>query len=626
MPPMTAHPPIHRAPAGPEGDAFLQRLIKGRCADGLADAGAVFRIRLTTIASGDGSQPVEGDADILAIHPALAPESELPSWLEIAANAASARVQSGVHDLGATPINPVDDGDAQAVFQWIVAAPLRFGVGEAPSAVAVFLVSASRDSIEDAMAALAPVASEFEAHERRLSAEPASPIDRINDAVAPLLAANAHDRFFAAAVAVCNEIETICGATRVSVGFLRGRDIRLSAISHTEKIVRSMRLVRDIEGAMEESIDQDREVFTPAPPDSPAVDRAANELARKHGPASVCVLPLRIGGEPIGAICIERDANRPVSLSEIESLRLACELLTPRLQDLSQHDRWIGARAAASIRKSAASWLGPTHTWAKLLAIACFAMIVFLVIAKGQHRVSAPFALQTIEQRVAPAPFDGYLESRTATIGDRVSAGAVLATLDTSALLLERAEAFAGMQGFAAEADRARGSGKAADALIAEASARELQATVDLLDWRIERAVIRSPIDGVVVMGDLDAIIGAPVRAGDTLFVVAPIDALRAELSVDASQIADVRVGAEGMLATTADPSVRVWFVVTSIDPIALDEEAGGAFRVVAEISDSPGWLRPGMEGVAKIDAGSKRYAWLWSHRLVDWVRMRLWI
>ena len=633
---MTAHPPIHQTPEHSGGDGFLARLIESRCSDGHAEAGAVFRIRLTTQTDGDDSKPVEGDADILAIHPALAPDAELPSWVEGAANAASARVQSGDHTPAATPINAAPDDDPDATIQWIVTIPLRFGVGDAPSAIAVFLVSSSRASIDQALEALAPVAREFDAHERRLSSAPASPVDRMNDAVAPLLAANAQDRFFASAVAVCNEIEATTGAHRVSLGFLRGRDIRLGAISHTEKLVRSMRLVRDIENAMEECLDQDREVVTPAPPESPAVDRAANELSRLHGPSAVCVLPLRRDGEPIGALCVERPADRPMTPGEIESIRLACELVTPRLHELSQRDRWIGARAAASIRKGAATLLGPTHTWAKLLAIAIFALLVFLVVAKGTYHVSAPFTLQAVERRVAPAPFDGYLESRAAQIGDAVMAGDILATLDASALLLERAEAQASVRGFSAEADRARGAGKTADALIAEARAREKQATVDLLDWRIERAVIRSPIDGVVIQGDLDAIIGAPVRAGNTLFVVAPIDALRAELAVDESKIADVRIGAGGLLATAADPSARVAFTVTRIDPIAIEDDnanAGanlganpGAFRVVVELDARPDWLRPGMEGVAKIDAGRRRYAWIWSHRLVNWVRMKLWI
>lgn len=625
----TAQPPTDQAdpvPAAQAGDGFLANLIRKRCAGGSAEAGVVFRITLTTI-GGEGAKPMEGDADILAIHPAISADAALPGWVELAAHAASKRVGGGEHGPSAVPINGAEQ-DQDATIQWIVTVPLQFGVGEAPSAIAAFLVSSSRDSIEDAMAPLGVVEREFLANEQRHADSPLSPVDRMNSAVAPLLAANAQDKFYAAAVAVCNEIEAATGATRVSVGFLRGRDIRLGAISHTEKLVRSMQVVRDIENAMEECLDQDREVVTPAHPESIAVDRAANELSRLHGPSSVCVLPLRRRGEPIGALCVERGADAPLREDEVESARLACELVTARLHDLAERDRWFGARIAASVRTSAASWIGPTHTWAKLLAIACFALLAFLVLAKGTDRVSAPVVIQTVERRVAPAPFDGYLESRAVQVGDRVRAGDVLATLDSSGLLLERAEAAASLQGYEAEADRARGAGKTADALIAGSRADELRAQVELLDWKIERSQIRTPIDGVVVQGDLDAIIGAPVGAGDTLFVIAPLEALRAAVAVDASRIADVRLGATGTLATTADPASRVPFTVSRIDPIATDaqSEQAGAFNVIVDLDAAPDWLRPGMEGVAKVDAGRKRYAALWSRRLVDWVRMKLWI
>jgi hypothetical protein len=35
--------------------------------------------------------------------------------------------------------------------------------------------------------------------------------------------------------------------------------------------------------------------------------------------------------------------------------------------------------------------------------------------------------------------------------------------------------------------------------------------------------------------------------------------------------------------------------------------------------------LHPGMEGVAKIEVGSRKLIWIWSRRLVDWLRLWTW-
>jgi hypothetical protein len=49
-------------------------------------------------------------------------------------------------------------------------------------------------------------------------------------------------------------------------------------------------------------------------------------------------------------------------------------------------------------------------------------------------------------------------------------------------------------------------------------------------------------------------------------------------------------------------------------------------FKVRVQLLEQRDWMRPGMEGIAKISVGKKRYVWLWSHRLTNWLRMKLWL
>jgi len=35
--------------------------------------------------------------------------------------------------------------------------------------------------------------------------------------------------------------------------------------------------------------------------------------------------------------------------------------------------------------------------------------------------------------------------------------------------------------------------------------------------------------------------------------------------------------------------------------------------------------LRPGLEGVGRITLGERKLAWLWTHRLFDWLRLAAW-
>jgi multidrug efflux pump subunit AcrA (membrane-fusion protein) len=64
---------------------------------------------------------------------------------------------------------------------------------------------------------------------------------------------------------------------------------------------------------------------------------------------------------------------------------------------------------------------------------------------------------------------------------------------------------------------------------------------------------------------------------------------------------------------------------VETITPVA---EAGGGrtvFRVEGRLTENSPRLRPGMEGVAKIDAGERLLIWIWTRSMTDWLRLKAW-
>jgi hypothetical protein len=65
---------------------------------------------------------------------------------------------------------------------------------------------------------------------------------------------------------------------------------------------------------------------------------------------------------------------------------------------------------------------------------------------------------------------------------------------------------------------------------------------------------------------------------------------------------------------------------VERVEPVARLVGERNVFKVRVVLDERPEWMRPGMEGVARIDAGRKPLAIIWTRRLVNWVRMTLWI
>ena len=473
-----------------------------------------------------------------------------------------------------------------------------------------------------------------------------APAGALAPAIALTSAVNEHERFLAAAMALCNELSALTACERVSLGVPAGHYVRLAAMSHTERFSRKTQMVQLIEAAMEECLDQDIEIAAPAPADAQYVCRCCVELCERGTPRlAVLCLPLRRGDRCVGAICLERRGDAPFEAGEVESLRLACDLLTPRLMDLRRRDRWIGAKAADGLRAGAAAVVGPRHTWAKLLLLLVAAGVLYASLARGEYRIDAAVEFQASTKQVAVAPFEGEIDAVDVELGDQVKAGQLLATLRTLPLRRKLDQARAGLFEHLKQADSARSDKKWAEAQMAAAQARQFQEQIALLTEQIEQASVRARIDGTVVRGDLERFVGSTVEKGQVLFEIAPLGELRAEVLVPEDQIADLldamkRGEVRATLAAGAYPDRPIEAVIERVLPLAEKVDGEVVFRararLVAPADDANAanpagagglrWLRPSMAGAAHVPLGRHRLAWIWSRRIVNKIRLWLWM
>ncbi len=602
---------------------FLVTLLSVQCRLAAAEGGAILRV---------GG---ERGAELLAVYPQLPEGSTAPVWLAQAVESSGSVISRGTTAIA--PIRDTEEMYGQPATRNLIMVPI---LGErSVRGLAAYLVnSADATVLAHCRERLELSISLLSLYEMRLTLQRRQfDLRRLQMAMETLSAVNEHNRFKGAGMAACNEIASRWGCERVSLGFLKGRYVYLKGLSHTEKINRKMKLIQDIESAMEECLDQDVEVIHPAAEDATYVARSTAELSKNHGPMSILSLPLRRAGDVVGVLTVERDPDRPFDIEEIESLRLTCELSTPRLAGLHETDRWFGARMGRGLRKGIGHVIGPKHTWIKLGVLAAMSLVLFALFVEGDYDADATFVLEAVRKQIIPAPFEGYIEEVHVEPGDKVIAHqTVLAKLETTDLeskLIERRTEYA-----AALSERAKAldEDKIADAQIARSNAQKALAQINLLERKIREASIRSPIDGTIVSPDLSRRIRGHVDIGDGMFEVAPVESLRAELSVPEDQIIDVflvfeaarKEGKEllGELATEGKPGTRIEFAVERINPVAEVVENKNVFKVRAQLHARPYHMVPGMKGVAKVRIGRRTYAYMWTRKLINWVRMKLWL
>lgn len=92
-------------------------------------------------------------------------------------------------------------------------------------------------------------------------------------------------RFQGAAAALASELATRLDCDRVSLGLRKGRQMRVAAVSHSATFGRQMNLIRLIEAAMDEAVDQEARVLLRSD-DEHRINAAHAELAQQQGAAA----------------------------------------------------------------------------------------------------------------------------------------------------------------------------------------------------------------------------------------------------------------------------------------------------------------------------------------------------
>lgn len=445
--------------------------------------------------------------------------------------------------------------------------------------------------------------------------------------VLDLLATGAgHERFTGAAMALTTAMATRLACDRVSVGFVRGRRVHVRAISHSAQFRKQTNLVRAIGSAMDEARDQQAVIVYPPPPDSPPrAVRAHAELARQQGAGAVCSIPLSGGDRVLGVLTLERPEDRPFDAATVELCEALAAVAGPMLETQRREDRWLVTKAAEAGRRVLGQLIGPRHLALKLSAAGLAGAVAFLATAQGDYRVSATTVIEPAIRRAAVAPFGGYIAEARVRAGDLVERGQVLSVLDDREMKLERLKWLSQHEQLVKQHQQALAARKAAEVRILSAQIDQAKAQLALLDDQLSRTQVLAPFDGVVVSGDLSQSLGAPVEQGRVLFEVAPLDAYRVILQVDERDIADVAAGQRGHLLLSGFPTESLPITVEKLTPVSTAREGRNFFRVEAQLETTVERLRPGMEGVGKVEIDRRLLVWIWTHQLIDWLRLALW-
>jgi hypothetical protein len=421
---------------------------------------------------------------------------------------------------------------------------------------------------------------------------------------------------------LANELQQFLGCPQVAVGLRRrGRGrCRVVAVSGLADLDLRSDAPRRLEAMMDEAVLQ----ATPAPCHSPGAGGGslACDVAKVRSGSTLSEgsigIPVPAADQTIvGAWICTGSPEVIAGETNFRFLEVAAGSVAGTLQLLEKAEGGPVRKTARRIARAAPKVRG--------LAIVAIALIVAAGLCiPVPYDVGVQCELQPDVRRFVAAPHAGEFQKSLVKPGDIVAKGQVLARMDGRELRWELAGVTAEQEHARKSRDVNMAAGKTAAAQIDQLEAQRQEVKRQLLQRRLANLEIKSPVDGIVVAGDLERSEGVPVNVGQILYEVAPLGRMIAELAITDEEISGISPGMPVTLRLDSHPE-RQWSAsLARIHPRSVTREKDNVFLGEIPLDNADGALRPGMKGRATVRSGFRSLGWVLFHR--PWNYLLTWL
>ena len=416
------------------------------------------------------------------------------------------------------------------------------------------------------------------------------------------------DRLWNALVAMDRSSEA--GEFEVHVGLTQGNGVvKLEAVSGHECLPEDESLLESIESAMAEAVCRNETSSWPPHDTERHALICHRRLLEKTGARRVRSHLVRSSKGELNAVLLVV-CHSDLNARQIRFCELVAEQSADRLDVVKRTEKGIFERGLVLLQES--------YTSQKARFIAKSILVLFLIsFIPWPYSLSNDCEILPRHRRFICAPFEAPLAECHVEPGDHVQMGQPLAQLDDREIRLELAKNTAEMNRALKNGDGFLANQESGKARLAELEYEKLAARNSLLKYQIEHLALKSPVDGIVVAGDLKDSIGSPLEKGAVVFEIAPLDEFVVEVFIPED---DVRFAAPGQAVSMgfdALPFRRIRGVIERIHPESQLRNNENVFVARVRLDESVPNMRPGMRGRFRVQTVWRPLIWNWLHKPV---------
>jgi biotin carboxyl carrier protein len=491
----------------------------------------------------------------------------------------------------------------------VVAAPVMLR-GQAPEAIGAIFAGANIDQAVGVMQVVAAHITLWQVLEVTKVAEHES---KSTAALLELLGkCDSARTLHEGSITLVNELKDYleCGQVALGVCGFTKNSCRLRAVSGMSQFDKRSEFASSLEAALDEAILRDQLTIWPAAKGSqknPALSH--RRVCEVTGHEGVISSPLYDDQDNLVGAWLFLGEKSFVERDDIIDFTDASQRLVGATLQLLQ-------RAEMNPLSRCVRWITTRLSTRKAKATIALGLIAFLTMCLPvKYRVGCDCQVQPVVRRFVAAPYDGKLEKSLVEPGDQVTEHQLLARLDGRELRWELAGLEAELNRAEKSRDSAMAIGSMAEAQQADLEYERVALKIKLLQNRLDRLEVRSPLSGIVISGDLKKTVGAPLSVGQVLFEISPLDRMIVEVAIPEREILHVMRGMEVVFRVDAYPGKKWSGIIHKIFPRAEMRESESIYLAEVHLDNASGELRPGMKGQARVIGQRHKLGWNLFHK-----------
>jgi RND family efflux transporter MFP subunit len=337
------------------------------------------------------------------------------------------------------------------------------------------------------------------------------------------------------------------------------------------------------------------------------------------------ILPLADEEGRVGILLFESSDPDFLSEAHLEMIKVLASQATVALRNASLYKEVPFAGVLQPLIKRKQRFLAlEKHRRAALIGAAA-AVVLFLLVFPLPLRVSGNAVVAPAHMAHIGADFEGVIRQVNVREGDVVKRGTALASLEDWEYRSALAAAKAKYETAASQMNRALAGGDGTEAGMERAQADYWAAEVQRAQERLNKTIIRSPIEGVVATAQLENLVGHKLRQGESFIDIVDNSSALVDVALDQTDVALLRLGEKTRLKLDGFPTRTFLGQVAIVSPQGVLREDGPIFYARVSVPNPDGALRSGMQGRGKILTGWHPAGVVMFRNFGIWLWTKLW-